>query len=572
MSAEFPSNLNNFLSTPEVNEFYDTTIESKDGQKHNVAKIIVAVHSNVLYKMFSKEKNKNNFKLPTVPGEVLENIFSWMESGQLFLSWRNVYEVLQTAEFLDVPDVSCLCQEWMIARMNSRNALGIWMFARDNFLQGLEKTAMSFIGSNFTDIYQEKEFSDLHQDITKILLLSNKLSCGEEMVWEGLKVWLYNNEKDETEITTLVETIRFGLLEHNFFDVKVRPVLDILVPNFNSSWYFNCNTAEPRYPESLLFTFGGWSESVPLSTISVMDPAANKWTDLKMTLPSNFDTAYFETVMVDTDVFLWNTFMFMKFNLNTLEISNLSKMKDTRGLGTFATHNKKIYAIGGESRSGLGQRSVEMYDINRNQWYKIRSMNMIRVDAGAATLNGKVYVVGGLDENGIPTNTVEMFSPVSGKWSLIHPMKVARSKIKVVVMDSKLYVVGGFDGRRAVKNGEVYDPETREWTDLPNMNRRRYGHILAAVQGKIMVMGGCTGERWIYKVEQLSLLTNKWEQVEDLPWERSEMRSGVINFNNLNSKLKEEARTFRLEMSNGMDTSMDEDESFNESEDEIMIE
>ena len=111
MSAEFPSNLNDFLSTSDMNEFYDASIESKDGQKHIVARVIVAVHSNVLRKMFSKEKDKRDFKLPTVPGEVLDSILSWMETGQLLLSWRNVHEVVQTAEFLDVPDASSLCQE-----------------------------------------------------------------------------------------------------------------------------------------------------------------------------------------------------------------------------------------------------------------------------------------------------------------------------------------------------------------------------------------------------------------------------------------------------------------------------
>ena len=149
MSAVYPSNLNDFLSTPDMNDFYDASIETMDGQKHSVAKVIVAVHSNVLYKMFSYEPQENNFKLPTVPGEVFSNILSWMESGDLFLNWRNIHEVLQTAEFLDVPDVSSLCQEWMIARMNLKNALGIWIFARDNFLQGMEKTSLSFIGSKF---------------------------------------------------------------------------------------------------------------------------------------------------------------------------------------------------------------------------------------------------------------------------------------------------------------------------------------------------------------------------------------------------------------------------------------
>jgi len=594
MSAEFPSHLNVFLSTPEMNEFYDTSIESKDGQKHIVAKVIVAVHSNVLHKMFSKEKDKNDFKLPTIPGEVLDDILSWMESGQLLLSWRNVHEVLQTAEFLDVPDVSSLCQEWMIARMNSKNALGIWMFARDNFLQGLEKTSMSFIGSNFTYIYKEKEFSFLKHDILKILLVSNKLSCGEEEVWEGLKVWLCNNDdKDEEDIITILETIRFGLLENNFYSDKVRPVLERFFPSFSCSFSFSFNlnlntSAEPRFPESLILTFGGWSGSGPVSTISIMDPSSAKWTDLSTSLPCSW--AYLDTVVVDTEVFLCgghveheDSRMFMKFNCNTMEITRLSKMKEYRNYVSLATHKGNIYAMGGKNQVNQRLNSVEMYNINRNQWYKIRPMHMFRSDAGAATLNGNIYVVGGFDGN-TPTNSVEVLSPISGKWSLINHMKVARSGVKVVAMDSKLYVVGGWDGSRRLRSGEVYDPETEKWTDLPDMNIPRSNHSLAVVQGKLVVIGGYTGNDTTSKVEQLNLLTNTWEKVEDLPCKRSALSSCVITFN----KLKEEVRnTLRLEKSeiasDDVDIFMDEDEddleisdelssdmSFDESGDEMM--
>ena len=443
----------------------------------------------------------------------------------------------------------------MIARMNTKNAVEIWIFARDNFLQGMEKTSLSFIGSKFTSIYKEDDFSALDQETLKILLDSDKLSCGEEEVWEGLKVWLSkNNEKDEKDITMIMESIRFGLLEHNFFHDKVNPVLESLFPYFTISCNWNIR-AEPRCPESLLFTFGGrqlWGGL--MSTISVMDPAAAKWTDLSISLLSGW--AYMDTVVVDTEVFLCggnienvggheDSRMFMKFNPNTMEISRLSKMKEYRNFVSLATLNENIYAMGGKNQHNKGLSSVEMYNINRNQWYKIRSMNMIRSDAGAATLKGNIYVVGGfVDVAGwlMPTNCVEVFSPVTGRWSFIKPMKVSRSGVKVVAMDNMLYVVGGWNGTRRLRSGEVYNPETQEWTDLPDMDTPRSNHSLAVVQGKIVVIGGYTGEDATSKVEQLNLRTNTWEEMESLPCKRSALSSVSISFN----KLKDEARdTFR---------------------------
>ena len=186
-----------------------------------------------------------------------------------------------------------------------------------------------------------------------------------------------------------------------------------------------------------------------------------------------------------------------------------------------------------------------------------------------------------------------MLSSVTGKWSIINPMKVARDEVRAVAMDNRLYVVGGCDGSLegdwdgVLRSGEVYDPATQEWTELPDMNLPRCAHSLVVLQGKLVVIGGYTGRDTTNKVEQLDLLSNTWEEMEELPCTRSALSSGVISFN----KLKEEARdTFRLErpdvMSNGTEILVDEADviignsseemdtsnamSFNESDEEMM--
>jgi len=546
MSSEFPSLLQDFLSSPEMDEFLDITIESKDGQKHEVAKILVAVHSNVLHKIFIHEPEKTTIHLPTVPGNVLDMILFWMESGELLLSWKNVQEVLKTAEFLEVPDVSVFCHEWIMTRMSTKKVLGIWTFAKDNFLKDLEKSSLLFICSKFTEVYKEEEFANLPPDSLSVLLSSDLLTCGEEEVWEGMKVWLNSNDtRTEEEIATVMETLRLGLLEHNFFFNRIQPLLDSLFPNFN----FRCNASvQPRFPDTFLFTFGGWSGSGPVNTISVFNPSSAKWINLSMSLPS--DWAYLDTAVVDTNIFLCgghfedihnngqvDSRVFMKFDPNTMEISRLSKMKERRNFVSLATTKESIYAIGGKNNQNQRLNSVEMYSISRNQWYMVRPMNKIRSDAGAATLKGNIYAVGGFD--GVaPTNTVEMFSPNTGKWTLIKSMKTARSGVKVVAVDGLLYVVGGWDGTKRLTSGEVYNPETKEWTDLPDMMTPRSNHSLAVVQGKLVAIGGYTGTDTTYKVEMLNLNSNSWEMVSDLPSNRSALSSCVVPF----IKLGEESR------------------------------
>jgi len=75
-----------FLCIPEIDEFFDITTESKDGQKHGVSKILMAVHSNLLHIIFIYEPEKTTIHLPTVPGAIFDMILFWMESGKLHLS------------------------------------------------------------------------------------------------------------------------------------------------------------------------------------------------------------------------------------------------------------------------------------------------------------------------------------------------------------------------------------------------------------------------------------------------------------------------------------------------------
>ena len=103
-----------------------------------------------------------------------------------------------------------------------------------------------------------------------MILTSDHLSCGEEEVWEGLMVWVGDSKRDMVEVAQMMETtIRFGLLEPDFDPRRVLPQFEEILRKSNlgnARPYFN----QPRCPQSLLFTFGGWSGSGPVSTISVL--------------------------------------------------------------------------------------------------------------------------------------------------------------------------------------------------------------------------------------------------------------------------------------------------------------
>ena len=102
-------------------------------------------------------------------------------------------------------------------------------FARDHFLPALEKPAWNFMTSRFVEIYKEEEFSELPAEMLRMLLTSDHLSCWEEEVWEGLMVWVGDNKRDMVEVAQMMETIRFGLLEPDFYLRRVLPNIDEII-------------------------------------------------------------------------------------------------------------------------------------------------------------------------------------------------------------------------------------------------------------------------------------------------------------------------------------------------------
>ena len=75
-------------------------------------------------------------------------------------------------------------------------------------------------------------------------------------MWKGLMVWVEDNNRDIVEVAQMMETIRFGLLEPDFYLRRVLPKTEEILRKTNlgnARPYSN----QPRCPQSLLFTFGG---------------------------------------------------------------------------------------------------------------------------------------------------------------------------------------------------------------------------------------------------------------------------------------------------------------------------
>ncbi|VDK43876.1 unnamed protein product [Gongylonema pulchrum] len=83
-----------------------------------------------------------------------------------------------------------------------------------------------------------------------------------------------------------------------------------------------------------------------------------------------------------------------------------------------------IVAGGSDGRTRL--RSAEIYDVQRNQWTKIRNMTQKRSDAAACAFAGKMFIAGGYNGDTV-LQTIEMYTLEADVWTEVAHMTTPRS-------------------------------------------------------------------------------------------------------------------------------------------------
>lgn len=187
-----------------------------------------------------------------------------------------------------------------------------------------------------------------------------------------------------------------------------------------------------------------------------------------------------------------------------------------------------IYAIGGLSKSGDSQSSVEVYDPALRYWQVSEAMSMTRSRVGVAVLRGQLYAIGGF--NGLDRlRTVEVFNRESRTWSRVASMAIKRSAVGAAVLHDRLYVCGGYDGVSSLNTVECYNPERNDWTMVTSMLKHRSAAGVVAFDGHIYALGGHDGLSIFQSVERYDVQTGQWSTMPPMLTRRCRLGAAVLH-------------------------------------------
>ena len=180
-----------------------------------------------------------------------------------------------------------------------------------------------------------------------------------------------------------------------------------------------------------------------------------------------------------------------------------------------AVYHDGVVVAGGNAGMDVALSSVEFYEVAKNKWKTISSMNLPRRGNALVACNGCLYTLGGAENY----YSVERLEKLSEKWKLTKPMQTGRSNFAAVHLNGMIYAIGGendemaedLDDFERLKSVERYNPTENAWRYVKDMNFKRYNHCACVLNKKIFVFGGKDEkDQPIFKIESYNPANDNW--------------------------------------------------------------
>ena len=168
-----------------------------------------------------------------------------------------------------------------------------------------------------------------------------------------------------------------------------------------------------------------------------------------------------------------------------------------RNFSAGASVQENMYFFGGEITLPENQGTSIIdetwkYNILKNKWTKVDSLQTPIKNATACSYNEFIYIIGGQNTSGY-VNDIHVFDTITGKLtSTITLLPASLSNSACNIIDNMMYITGGYNGTNAVDSTFSYDITNDIWNVEPTLITARYNHSSTILDGNIYIAGGTT--------------------------------------------------------------------------------
>ena len=531
--------------------FCDFTIKTET-QDFPVHKCLLGVVSEFFKRMFEtnmKEKFENSVVIETIEAEIMKVVIEFLYGNTDSIDSDNVYEVLKAADYLQVQDLMTHCADFMSGKLTKKNAITIWMLAKQYNLENLVTESQNVLHYKFVFILKQEEFLKICPAyITDFM----KLRCEnitEENIYEAIMKWVdFDSDNRCKYFSSLFQLLDLNKINKKFLcevisnnklihdDCNCSKMLlktinkivneqaVLLESFFDIAQYFkyfdgkksSIVNASRLFTKMFEFVVAGHGDNY--KTVRKYNVVTKQWNDLGETCWSR---VYSGMACVDDKLYVMGGRV-GKVDLNSITATECLELKTEERWYQKASmiqkrhsfgceiYNSHIYVAGGRAHKTEWLSSVESYSPWNDMWMNEPNLNFKRAGCCLIKFNSHLHVLGGFYRSGY-LDSVEIFNGES--WVMGMSMNQARANFAAVVLDGELYAIGGEDEVTYLSSVEKYNNEVGHWVHVKNLNTTRVNHHAFVLDGKIYVVGGDERLEVFYPDD------NEWKIEEQCPME-----------------------------------------------------
>ena len=483
--------------TRRENLLSDVTL-NVEGQTFAAHRCVLAASSKFFHSLFTndmKEKSASIVSLEGIPVMVMEQLLSYLYTGDIKVSEANAEDLIASANYLLLPRLKNIACKFIERHMSASNCIFNYLFAEKYECKELQIYAGELIKQNFATVGKSKEFSQLSWDHIKDIISSDDIVIrAEEDIFEIIVEWIgQNQEAREQYFAELFSHVRLSTISQHYLYTKLMShelvqgdgeCRQILMDEMRWRALFAGQEISPQRPrtclqthEDAIITCGGLSPDGLVRNLTLCYvPSAKTW-------------------------------------------YQLAPMLTRRCRHGFAACQGFVYAVGGKGEDSF-HSSVERYDPRTNTWNFVAPLPKKVKLVGTATLQGSLYIAGGIEfttEQGRRRcDTVQRYNPSTNSWSLVAPLSSRRSSVCLVTDTHYLYSIGGLGDDDFLSAVERYDPKLNTWTQMAPMSEKRGCACGVSLEKKIYVFGGTVdafSRHASLSCEVYDITLNEWHSI-----------------------------------------------------------
>ena len=498
-----------------------TDVCIKAGNKSFLAhRLILSCYSMFFRTMFQtnmKEKYAYTVTIEGVDETFLESLIEFIYTRKISINQENVFDLLAASDYLQIGEAKQFCFDFLSNIISVETCLEVLNTADLYQNNNLVNKTVQFIAKNFATISSQNNFTC--QSKNNLIGLLSKLHSNrvdERLFYDAIIRWMKYDESRDDNFAELFQHLYLNKFSSSFL-VETISTETFVIRNLMCSnlvvkaLAMKLQELVSTNPSKIL-CLGGQE------TLEKMFVVHN---DDKKVYPALPYESYAQcSLQLDDFVYcigggksfssadkVWR----MKLYEANMGWEEVSSMKFERKYFGAAVYKNEIAVAGGWSHDECANKSAEFYNVIRDQWSVLPSMNEGKYSNILVTCDDSLFCLGGYSGYR-HISTVEKLCDVNGTWQHVKPMQTPRSEFAAVSCMNAIYAIGGRNNQDlAMKSVEKYDSDSNTWIYVKEINVERCGHSACVMHDKIFVVGGKnTNNEFASEIECYDPLDDKW--------------------------------------------------------------